>query len=47
MKTAMLPDGDLILSKSATGLSFKFANAQIAIGNIFDYWGTPGQRILC
>ncbi|ANI88323.1 hypothetical protein A9P82_02790 [Arachidicoccus ginsenosidimutans] len=36
--------GDLILWKSATGLSFKLADAQIAMGNIFDYWGTPQQK---
>lgn len=36
--------GDLILWKSSTGLSFKLTNAQIAMGNIFDYWGTKQQK---
>jgi hypothetical protein len=40
--------GDLILWKSKTGLDFKLADAQIAMGNIFDYWGTEEdkQRLL-
>jgi len=32
--------GDLILWKSKTGLDFKLADAKIAMGNMFDYWGT-------
>lgn len=33
--------GDLILWQSKTGLEFKLEDAKIAMGNIFDYWGTP------
>jgi len=36
--------GDLILWRSDTGLDFKLSNAQIAMGNIFDYWGTAQQK---
>jgi hypothetical protein len=36
--------GDLILWKSATGLDFKLADARIAMGNIFDYWGTEEDK---
>jgi hypothetical protein len=36
--------GDLILWQSTTGLDFKLADAQIAMGNIFDYWGTEADR---
>ncbi len=32
--------GNIILWESATGLSFKLANAKIAMGNMFDYWGS-------
>ncbi len=33
--------GDLMLWSSATGKQFARTDAQIAMGNIFDYWGTP------
>lgn len=32
--------GDLILWQSKSGLDFRLADAKIAMGNIFDYWGT-------
>ncbi|GHS99973.1 hypothetical protein FACS189421_11400 [Bacteroidia bacterium] len=36
--------GDLMLWKSKTGLDFKLADVQIAMGNIFDYWGTEKDK---
>lgn len=36
--------GDLILWESETGLDFKLADAKIAMGNIFDYWGTEADH---
>jgi len=36
--------GDLMLWKSKTGLDFKLADAQIAAGNLYDYWGTPEEH---
>lgn len=32
--------GDIMLWESKTGLDFKLSDAKIAMGNIFDYWGT-------
>lgn len=32
--------GDITIWESKTGLDFKLADAKIAMGNIFDYWGT-------
>jgi hypothetical protein len=32
--------GDIILWQSKTGTDFKLKDAKIAMGNIFDYWGT-------
>jgi alpha-L-fucosidase 2 len=36
--------GALILWQSKTGLDFKLTDAQIAMGTIFDYWGTPKDK---
>lgn len=36
--------GYLILWESTDGLNFKLADAKIAMGTIFDYWGTPADR---
>lgn len=36
--------GNLILWESKDGLDFKRANAQIAMGTIFDYWGTESEH---
>lgn len=36
--------GDIILWESTTGLSFKLADAKIAMGNLLDYWGTDADH---
>ena len=36
--------GYLILWESTDGLSFKLADAKIALGTLFDYWGTPDDK---
>ena len=36
--------GNLILWQSTTGLDFKLADAKIAMGNGFDYWGTEEEK---
>lgn len=36
--------GYLILWESADGRQFKLSDAKIALGTLFDYWGTPADR---
>ncbi len=36
--------GNLILWKSEDGLEFKMKDAQIAMGTLFDYWGSKAER---
>jgi predicted GH43/DUF377 family glycosyl hydrolase len=36
--------GDIILWRSKTGLRFQLSDAEIAMGNILDYWGTEEQH---
>ena len=36
--------GNLILWESKDGLQFKLKDAQIAMGTLFDYWGTENEQ---
>jgi hypothetical protein len=36
--------GDITLWQSKTGLDFKLADSKIAMGNLFDYWGTEEEH---